>query len=220
MQINPLLLMLLILVLITVVGRVITWAGNLLGELEKQARERMREAERQRRAMSGQPGAPPPPRNPQEELEHMFALLTGQTPSRRAPPQGGQPARRQPPARPAPPPRPAVRRLTDQEGSSTEGDHGGALAAHHLHSAVEDKHVTHLRPAAPVAPRDTSLSGADAAADNAVSGGAQAAAEGADRITDWIDGLPPLARGVIWSEVLGPPRIKLGPRLGPSARRV
>lgn len=149
----------------------------------------------------------------------MFALLTGQAPPRRAPPKAGQPARKEPPARTAPPPpaRAPLRRLTDAEGTSTEGDHGGALVAHHLHSAVEDKH---LRPAAPVAPRDNSLSGADVAADNAVSGGAQAAAEGAGRMTDWIDGLPPLARGVIWSEVLGPPRIKLGPRLGPSARRV
>ena len=113
-----------------------------------------------------------------------------------------------------------MKRVEDEdEGGSIEGAHGGGLAGHHLHSAVEDKHLARLQPRVG-APRDVSLSGTDAAAASAVSGGAQAAAESADRMTDWIDGLPPLARGRIWSEVLGPPRIKLGPRLGPSARRV
>lgn len=247
MEVNPLLVMLVVVAVLTVVSRIASFLGGMLQEAEKQAREKRRELERERRALEGLPGGPPPPSpeaersETRQELEQLFALLTGTPPPRRQP----APPRRPAPARPAPPPRPAV-----VVRPSALERHGGDLSAHHLRSAVEDglqpEHPGQglrpghpgqglrpghsgqgLRPGAPAAPAPYVMGGdrhleptLTTAALTDLAGGSLAVAERAQRIAVHLDELPPLARGVLWGELLGPPLSQRGPRVRRGVRRV
>lgn len=232
--------MFLILIGLSLVGKLVSVVSNFLTNLEKQARERMKQVEAERRAMA-QGGGGGPPRDPRQqqpqasELEQLFQMLTGQAPAQRPPrPQPTRPQRGQPPGPPPPMPRRPTRRverapeLEGDEGGSIEGDHGGHLTDRHLHSRVEDAHagraieVHHLD----AQPRRGSR------ADRQIAATLSSATPDADEserdhrgsaqthIVETIETLPPLARGVLWSEILGPARWKTGPLHKRSARRV
>ena len=225
MEVNPVVVMFLILIGLSLIGKLVSTVGNFLTGLEKQARERMKQMEAERRALQTGGGGPERPQPPPNELEQLFQMLTGQAP----PPQQRQ--RRPLAARPAvAPPPPMPRRPTrrverapelDEEGVSFdeghgigEGSHGGRLADHHLLTRVESR-----VPRAGVADRHiaATLSSAEPPPDESER---QARAHAAADMIARLEQLPPLARGVVWSELLGPARWKTGPRQRRSIRRV
>lgn len=223
MEVNPLLVMAVVVAILMVVARLVSFLGKILTELDKQARERMRELERQRRAMDGEQPPAGGRAEERQDLEQLFALLTGARPA--------QPPRARPSA---PPPRPAPPRRAPPARSSlvpAPERHGGDLSAHHLQSRMQDDPFA---PAAPPPPpprapeRRFEIGGTDRHLEPTLSGmveadqaaGSQATVQRAQEIAERLDQMPPVARGLLWSELLAPPLSRRGPRGQRGVRRV